>query len=100
MSSRDEILEVLSCEIERRPAGAPGPDDLARWLRGIERSEDGLIFEFCAEGLAEVSAFAQAEQECCGGLGWEVVEDGDAVRLRVTGTATRLDALAGLWREG
>ncbi len=86
-----EILEVLSCDIGSRPAGAPGPAELERFVTGRTRDEQTVTYSFRPEGLAAFEAFAAAERVCCSGLTWTV--DAGRGALVIEASAEQLDAL-------
>jgi hypothetical protein len=94
----DDALDVLSCVIDVRPAGAPTSDDLAPALRGLRREGATLALEFDPAAAETVVAFAAAEQRCCAGIGWEV-EHGARLILHVRATPAQLDQLAQLWPQ-
>ena len=86
-----EILEVLACDLSVRPAGAPGPAELAPFVTGRSRESGAVTYHFRAEGLAAFEAFAAAERLCCAGLTWTI----DAARgaLVIEAEPGQLDAL-------
>lgn len=92
-----EILEVLSCDIQSRPAGAPGIDELAAVFRS--RSVRGGRFraEFAPEARAIVVAFASAERICCSELNWLVSGDDTTTILTIEGSPEQVGALAEYW---
>jgi hypothetical protein len=89
---REDLLEVVGCEIERRPAEAPALYDLAPLALRRTRAVGALTVEFPADALLTVEAFAAAERQCCAGIGW-AVESGPAVTLRITTNDAALDAI-------
>jgi hypothetical protein len=93
MAELGEALEVLGCNIEARPAGAPGAGDIAAALLGAERTAaDELVLSFEPSAARMVEAFVAAEQRCCAGLGWSV-ETSDVTRVRVVAARPQLDVL-------
>ncbi len=87
-----DLLPVIGCEIEKRPAGAPSIDDLAAIVLDVTRDEGALAISFPGGARATVEAFAAAERHCCGGMGWQVLT-GDGVTLRITAGPKALDAM-------
>ncbi len=87
-----EIIELLACDIEARPSGAPGPSALAPHIRGVQRSAAALTISFAPEAFADVEALAAAERVCCAGIGWDVRRD--PVTLTITASPAQLDAIA------
>ena len=90
-----DLLDVLACDIGKRPAMAPGPEVVTRAARSITREAGALVIVFDPAALADVERFAAAERLCCADIGWEI-EGGADPRLRISGTAAQLDALAGM----
>lgn len=91
----DDIVQVLGCEIEKRPP-APGFDELVPIVRQVMRSPGELALEFPEDALATVEAFVVAEQQCCPGIGWEV-EAGPTVTLRIAADDAVLDAISSMF---
>lgn len=91
-AAREDPLEVIGCEIARRPAEAPALYDLAPLALRSTRSPGALIVEFPAAALATVEAFAAAERQCCASIGWTVESD-PVVTLRITTNDAALDAI-------
>ena len=93
----EELLEVLDCEIGVRPAGAPGPDQLAPYLVRARQSGGRLFVSFRPEAAGTLRAFADAERLCCSHLGFEVTETTNEATLTITGTAQQIEAFGALW---
>jgi hypothetical protein len=53
-----DVLEVLACEIDARPHGAPGPDALVAHVRAVRRDGSAVIVTFDASAREAVEAFA------------------------------------------
>ena len=92
--SREDLLEVVGCEIERRP-DAPGIDQIAAVLLRFERDGDALNVTFPAGAREDVEAFAAAERQCCGGIDW-AVSSGARVNLRINGSRAAIDVIEAL----
>ncbi len=90
---REDLLEVVGCEIGKRPTQAPTMDDLGPHLLGVRRQSDSITLRFAPEALATLKAFVEAERECCAGIGWTVSEGPD-VALRIEAGPAQLDAFA------
>ncbi len=90
---REDLLEVVGCEIGKRPANAPTLDDLGQHVLGVQRESGSITLRFAAEALATLKAFVEAERECCGGIGWTVSERPD-VALRIEAGPAQLEAFA------
>jgi hypothetical protein len=90
MKSNESILGILACEIDKRPKDAPWGDEVFPQATGMERHSDALDITFTPEAAPKLSAFVQAEQLCCAGIGWEIT-DGPEPRLRITATSEQLD---------
>ena len=85
----DDVLEALACELDKRPAGAPGFGDLAPALRSLRRDGDTLIAEYDPTEASRLAEVVAAERLCCAAIDWRV----DGARLTVQGTARQLEAL-------
>ncbi len=92
---REDLLDVVECEIDRRPQ-APVIADLEPYFTGISRQPEALTMSFAPEARETLEAFVAAERQCCAGIGW-FVSDGPSVRLRIEAGAEALDALATLF---
>src|SRR3972149_2462212 len=84
--ANDELLAVLSCDIDDRPA-APGPAELAPFITSATLRPDALVLEI-AEGGRRPGAGG------CAGIGWEL--GGSPLRLRISAGPEQLNVLAGL----
>ncbi len=93
-----DVLDVLACEIGKRPVEAPTMEQVGAFVSGSERSGDALIVRFNAGALDAVEAFVAAERQCCPGLTWDV-HPGDEVTLRIGGTPAQIDVLAQLFAQ-
>ena len=92
---REDLLEVVGCEIGKRPAQAPTMSDLGPHVVGVERQSDAITIRFAPEALATLREFVEAERECCAGIGWSVTERPD-VALRIEASPEALDAFAAM----
>ena len=72
MEIKDEVLAMLSCEIELRPAGAPSIDEVAAAIKSVRMAGGAVVVAFDPERLCLIEAFAAAERLCCHDIGWEV----------------------------
>ncbi len=90
---REDLLEVVGCEIGKRPAHAPTLDDLGPHLLGVQRQSDAITVRFAPEALAMLRALVEAERQCCAGIGWTVSEGAEAV-LRIEAGPAQLEAFA------
>jgi hypothetical protein len=90
--AREDLLEVIGCEIDRRPAEAPALYDLAPLVQRRTRVSGALLVEFANDAQPTVEAFAAAERQCCASIGW-TVEPGDVVTLRIMTNDVALDAI-------
>lgn len=94
--AREDLLEVIGCEIDRRPAQAPALYDLAPLVRRRTRVAGALLVEFANDARPTVEAFAAAERTCCASIGW-TIENGDNVTLRITTNDAALDAIEAMF---
>jgi hypothetical protein len=90
-------LEVLACEIDVRPVGAPGIDEIAPAILGVERADGGLVVTFARSAADVVQRFVAAEQRCCATISWDMEQTPDAVRLRVGAEAQQIELLERLF---
>ena len=97
MQRRDEIIEVLDCDLDVRPKAAPGIDALAPHVRGVTRTAQAILVEFDDRAAETLAAFVEAERLCCAGIGWEI-ERSPALWLRITASDEQLTALESLWK--
>jgi hypothetical protein len=93
---RDEIIEILDCDLDVRPKAAPGIDALAPHVRCVTRTAQAILVEFDDHAAQTLDAFVEAERLCCAGIGWEI-ERSPALRLRITASEEQLAALDSLW---
>src|SRR5688572_28775866 len=98
-TTMEETLDVLACEIGRRPREAPDFAEIAQSVRRTQRESEALIVEFDPSAVERVAAFVAAERLCCAGIGWEL-EGTPAVRLRIAAAAGQLDVLQTLFEMG
>jgi hypothetical protein len=93
---RDEIIEVLDCDLGVRPKAAPGVDALLPYARGATRGNGELIVEFDERAAETLAAFVEAERLCCAGIGWEIERE-PRLRLHITATDEQLNAVESIW---
>jgi hypothetical protein len=94
---RDEIIEVLDCDLGARPKTAPGVDALLPHVRAARRTDGAVIVEFDERAAETLDAFVEAERLCCGGIGWDIEREA-SLRLRITATEEQLTAIESLWK--
>jgi len=94
---RNEIIEILDCDLAARPQAAPGIDALLPHVLRASRTPGALLVEFDLQVEPMLAAFVEAERLCCAGIGWEIELD-TAVRLRITAADTQIDAIERLWQ--
>lgn len=90
VDNREEALDVLACEYEQRPKGAPSFDNLRDAVRGVRREENALVIEYDAARAAAVEALAAAERLCCSTIGFEVRQT-PVLTLRICARPAQLD---------
>jgi DNA-binding transcriptional MerR regulator len=98
MSPADELLEVLSCDVTARPAGAPGVEELRPMCRAMREQPGEVTFVFDVAASPRVTRFVEAERRCCGLLEFTLAESPDEVTLTVLGTPAQAAAFASLWQ--
>lgn len=74
-----ELLEVLACDLQARPRGAPGAAEILPAVQSVRREPDALLITFAPGALAAVAAFVAAEQRCCAGIGWQLDREAHAL---------------------
>ena len=94
---RDEIIEVLDCDVDVRPKAAPGIDALAPHVRGVTRTSQAILVEFDPQAGETLAAFVEAERLCCAGIGWNIERDA-GLRLRIKAGEMQLTAIESLWK--
>ena len=92
----EDLLDIMGCEIDQRPAAAPGIDDLAPFVRSAVRTADALTVRFTAAARDSLLAFVEAERHCCAGIGWTVTETPE-LALRVEAAAPALAVISDLF---
>jgi len=89
-SQEDE--DVLICEYEKRPRGAPSFSDLHDAIAAVRRDKGGLRVTFDPAQRAAVEQLAVAERLCCPTIGFEVSPPPD-LTLQITATPGKLATL-------
>jgi hypothetical protein len=95
---REDIIEVLDCDLGARPESAPGIDSLFSHVLGVARRAGALLVEFDEQAEPTLSAFVEAERLCCAGIGWEIERE-TSLRLRITANEVQLKAIESLWNS-
>ena len=95
---RDEIIEILDCDLGVRPEAAPGIDALLPHVLGVSRTPVALLVEFDTQARTTLEAFVEAERLCCAGIGWTIERDG-GLRLRITALEAQIAAIESLWKS-
>ena len=86
----DDTLDVLACEYEMRPKGAPSFSDLQAAIRRVRREDGVLTVEFDPATAVAVEELAAAERRCCPAIGFDVTHT-PTPTLRITATPAQLD---------
>ena len=89
-----EDLDVLACEYERRPKGAPSFFDLAGAVRDIHRADGALVIDFDPAEAERVEALVEAERQCCTTIGWDLQRT-PTLHLRISASPAQLDIFEG-----
>jgi hypothetical protein len=95
---RNEIIEVLDCDLGVRPKVAPGIDALLPYVLGASRMSDVVLIEFDDRAAQILEAFVEAERLCCAGIGWEI-DRTSGLLLRISGTDVQLTTIESLWKQ-
>ena len=95
---RDEIIEILECEIGARPRAAPGIDQLLPQVCGVSRAPGAVLVEFDPQASDMLGGFVEAERLCCAGIGWDIEREA-GLRLRISASDEQLAAIESLWKS-
>lgn len=68
----EDADDVLVCEYEKRPKGAPSFLDLHDSIAAVVREGEALRVEFDASHRAAVEQLVAAERLCCPTIAWEL----------------------------
>ena len=60
----DDTRDVLACEYEKRPQGAPSFFDLQTVIRWVRWEDGALVVEFDPASAGAVEVLAAAERRC------------------------------------
>ena len=99
MNPTEETLDVLACELDKRPKDAPSFFDLADAVHAVERSPGALVVTFDPAATRDVEALVAAERLCCPSIGWDL-RHSPALQLRITATPGQLDVFEQFLTEG
>lgn len=86
----DEDQDVLVCDFQKRPKGAPSFDDLHDAVRQVRREDGVLVVEYDPDVATAVEELAAAERLCCPAIGFEVTQS-PVPTLRIRATPGRLE---------
>lgn len=89
-----DALDVLACQYEKRPKGAPSFFDLEASIRRVERGPGVLRVVFDPAAAGAVEQLVDAERRCCPDIRWEL-EHAPAPTVRIITTEPRLDIFEG-----
>ena len=93
-----DVLDVLACEFELRPVGAPDIDAVAKTILNVARDgERKLAVSFDPAAERELTAFVEAERHCCSTLSWTVEKGGGTLRLIVGAQPQQIDVLEAMF---
>jgi hypothetical protein len=97
----DDALDILACEIDLRPRGAPGIEEIACAAVGTERSgQRTLVVSFEPDAAPRVEAFAAAERRCCSTLSWAVAHSDRGTELTIGAAPQQIDVLQQVFSRG
>jgi hypothetical protein len=94
---RDDIIEVLDCDLDVRPKTAPGIGALAPHVRGVSRTPEAILIDFDPKAEQTLAAFVEAERLCCAGIGWDMEREA-GLSLRIRASDGQLAAIESLWK--
>jgi hypothetical protein len=86
----DDALNVLACEFDKRPKGAPSFFDLRYSILRSHRESEVLRIEFDPAESGAVAHLVEAERLCCAGIGWDL-QQSPALVLSIRATPAQLD---------
>ncbi len=86
----DDALDILACEFDKRPKGAPGFDDLSHAVSDVRREDATLTVTYDPAVAAAVEELAAAERLCCPTIDFDVTRE-PAPTLRIRATPAQLD---------
>jgi hypothetical protein len=86
----DSDLDILACELDKRPRGAPSFLDLQPAVLSVRREQDVLAVEYRPTVATALEDLAAAERLCCPTIGFEVTR-APTPTLRIRATAAQLD---------
>ncbi|MEX0683226.1 MAG: hypothetical protein WD904_05915 [Dehalococcoidia bacterium] len=95
--STDDLIQVLGCDIDRRP-DAPGIAELSPFVLGSERRDGALRVRFAPEARETLAAFVEAERLCCADVGWQIAEGPDVV-LTIAASEAAVDMMQRIFIE-
>jgi DNA-binding transcriptional MerR regulator len=93
---RPDALDILVCEIGKRPAGAPTIEDILGSVTEICREGDTLIITFEPAAEETVRAVVEAERACCSTIGWNL-ETEHGLQLVIDAKPVQLDTLEAMF---
>src|SRR5262249_15005535 len=89
---RDDLLDVLVCDIGARPKWAPSFFDLQPAIRRVQLQAGAMVAEFDPGNAEQVEQLVAAERLCCAGIGWDLTQ-GATVELRIRAQPAQLDLM-------
>lgn len=85
----DDALNVLACEYDKRPKGAPSFFDLQQSIQTVRREGESLRVDFDPAASAAVEQLIEAERLCCTDIGWDL-QQSPALTLTIRATPAQL----------
>lgn len=85
-----DALDVLACEYQKRPRGAPSFFDLQHAVRSVRREAGALIVEFEPGAGSAVEELAAAERLCCSTIAFDVAH-APTLTLRIGAAPAQLE---------
>jgi hypothetical protein len=87
-----DLIDVLVCDIGARPKNAPSFEDVAPYIRTVQRTDREIVIRFDNVAALSVEALVDAEQRCCADLIWTLEREPDLI-LTIGATPAQLDVL-------
>src|SRR5262245_8177270 len=77
--NREEQLEILACDLGKRPPDAPTIDAVTTYILAVSREDSAVVVTFDRSGAGTVEDFVEAERLCCPSLDWQLTSSPDLI---------------------
>jgi hypothetical protein len=86
----DDVLNVLACQYDKRPKGAPSFFDLQPSIQATRREGHVLRIDFDPAATLAVHQLVEAERLCCADIGWDL-QQSPSLTLTIRASPAQLD---------